>query len=84
MKTQESITKKYTISKDIVVTVKSDPVKVDGITETYKNTVTIKRIVEKLEPMSFNDNDEISEFVKSTDFTDPQQKLFEDKGQENE
>ena len=84
MKTQETTTKKYIISKDIVVTVKSDPVKVDGVTETYKNTVTIKRVVEKLEPLSFGDNEAIAEFVKAIDFTDPQQKLFDDKGQENE
>lgn len=84
MKTTETITKKYQISKDTVVTVKSDPIQQDGMTETWKNTVTIKHVTERLDPLSFADNDAIAEFVGTLDFDDPQLKLLDDKAQANE
>jgi len=79
MKTTETITKKYTISKDTVVTVKSDPVKQDGATETWKNVITIKHVAERLDPLSFEDNDAIAEFVGTLDFDDPQLKLLDER-----
>lgn len=76
MKTTETRTKKYKINKDLIVTVKSDPIEQDGMVKTWKNTVTIKRVIEKLEPMSFKDGDAIAEFVGTLDFDDPQQSLL--------
>ena len=84
MKTTETITKKYTISKDTVVTVKSDPIMQDGKIETWKNVITIKHVSERLDPMSFEDNDAIAEFVGTLDFDDPQLKLLDEREHANE
>lgn len=80
MKTTETITKKYQITKDLVVTVKSDPIAQDGMVETWKNTVTIKKVVEKLDPLSFKDGDAIAEFVGEMDFDDPQMSMLDEDG----
>lgn len=77
MKTTETITKKYVINKNLVVTVKSDPIEQDGMVETWKNTITIKSVVEKLNPIEFEKGEAIQEYVDTLTFEDPQMSLLE-------
>lgn len=76
MKTIETRTKKYKINKDLIVTVKSNPVEQDGQIETWKNTVTIKHTVEKLDPLKFKDVNAIREYIDNLDMQDSQLPLI--------
>jgi hypothetical protein len=76
MKTIETRTKKYKINKDLIVTVKSDPVEQDGQVETWKNTVTVKHTVEKLDPLKFKDVAAIREYLDNLDMQDSQLPLI--------
>ena len=82
MKTTETRTKKYKINKDLIVTVKSDPVEQVyqyepyGMVETWKNTITIKHTVEKLDPLKFKDVAAIREFMDGLDMQDSQLPLI--------
>ena len=76
MKTIETRTKKYKINKDLTVTIKSDPIEQDGQIETWKNTVTVKHTVEKLDPMKFKDVAAIREFLDNLDLQDSQLPLI--------
>lgn len=77
MKTTESITKKYVINKNLVVTVKSDPIEQDGMVETWKNTITVKSTIEKLNPIEFDNGEAIQEYIDTLKFEDPQMSLLE-------
>lgn len=84
MKTTETRTKKYKINKDLIVTVKSDPIEQDGMIETWKNTITIKHTVEKLDPMKFKDVAAIREFMDNLDMQDSQLPLIPDETEDED
>jgi hypothetical protein len=77
MKTTESVTKKYVINKNLVVTVKSDPIEQDGMVETWKNTITVKSVIEKLNPIEFEKGEAIKEYIDTLKFEDPQMSLLD-------
>ena len=84
MKTIETCTKKYKINKDLVVTIKSDPIEQDGQIETWKNTITVKHTVEKLDPMKFKDVAAIREFLDNLDMQDSQLPLIPNEDEEDD
>lgn len=84
MKTIETRTKKYKINKDLTVTIKSDPIEQDGQIETWKNTVTVKHTVEKLDPMKFKDVAAIREFLDNLDLQDSQLPLLPQDDEDDE
>jgi hypothetical protein len=45
--------------------------------ETWKNTITVKSTIEKLNPIEFDNGEAIQEYVNTLTFEDPQMSLLE-------